>query len=328
MIDPRTGHTGTLATIDQLTDFTDAWLANRPLSDSTRAAYRRDVHQYLAWSHAAGLYPLAVHWTHVNSYARHLERTPAHPKTGKPSTKRSIARKLSAVSSWYGFLRKMGAIQVNPVDDADKPKIENNTEPRGFSEMDAAALIAAAAPTSASARCAPSPSSGPPRRPRHRAVPDHRRRRRLPRRRQHPRPPPDEGPQGSRPRRSRCRIRRRSSPSWRCSLTRSLLGGGRCGGHGRNAPQRGRRRRSPAPSTWTSPNASWNRCAPLLARAQRQGRVRADLVVRDLAAVVVMTLATVHPGGGAAADTRRCLALLLSGLRPSAEPLPATGRAS
>ncbi|PZG02904.1 TetR/AcrR family transcriptional regulator [Nonomuraea aridisoli] len=67
---------------------------------------------------------------------------------------------------------------------------------------------------------------------------------------------------------------------------------------------------------------------PLLTRAQRQGRVRADLVVRDLAAIVVMTLATVPPGGSAAADTRRSLALLLAGLRPSAEPLPAAGRAS
>lgn len=144
LIDPRTGHTGTLATIDQLTDFTAAWLANRGLSENTCDAYRRDVRQYLAWCQTAGLDPLAVHWTHINAYARHLERTPAHPKTGKPFTKRSVARKLSAVSSWYAFLRKMGAVQINPVDDADKPKIERNTEPRGFPETDAAAILAAA----------------------------------------------------------------------------------------------------------------------------------------------------------------------------------------
>ncbi|MFF0577207.1 TetR/AcrR family transcriptional regulator [Streptosporangium saharense] len=71
--------------------------------------------------------------------------------------------------------------------------------------------------------------------------------------------------------------------------------------------------------------------APLgdvLAEAQRRGLVRADLLVRDLAAMVVMTLATVGPPG--LDGHRRYLALLLDGTRPSDEPLPppsATGAA-
>lgn len=63
--------------------------------------------------------------------------------------------------------------------------------------------------------------------------------------------------------------------------------------------------------------------APLgdvLAEAQRRGLVRADLLVRDLAAMVVMTLATVGPAG--LDGHRRYLALLLDGTRPSDEPLP------
>ncbi|OZM71197.1 TetR family transcriptional regulator [Amycolatopsis antarctica] len=61
----------------------------------------------------------------------------------------------------------------------------------------------------------------------------------------------------------------------------------------------------------------------LLGRAVEAGHVRPEAEVRDLAAIVVMTLATVHacdPGG---ADRRRYLALLVAGLRPAPEPLPA-----
>jgi AcrR family transcriptional regulator len=62
----------------------------------------------------------------------------------------------------------------------------------------------------------------------------------------------------------------------------------------------------------------------VLVAAQRAGSARADLVGRDLAAVLVMVLAgarAVDP-----ADRRRYLALLMAGMRPSAEPLPAPGR--
>ncbi|WP_171074597.1 TetR/AcrR family transcriptional regulator [Nonomuraea basaltis] len=61
----------------------------------------------------------------------------------------------------------------------------------------------------------------------------------------------------------------------------------------------------------------------VLARAQRHGQVRTDLIVRDLAAIVVMVLATAHPDDSAHNDPRRYLALLLSSLRPSADDLPA-----
>ncbi|WP_329423792.1 TetR/AcrR family transcriptional regulator [Streptosporangium sp. NBC_01495] len=60
----------------------------------------------------------------------------------------------------------------------------------------------------------------------------------------------------------------------------------------------------------------------VLARAQRRGLVRADLQVRDLAAIVVMALATVYRADHDSADHRRYLALLMDGIRPSAEPLP------
>lgn len=60
----------------------------------------------------------------------------------------------------------------------------------------------------------------------------------------------------------------------------------------------------------------------VLAAAQDAGTVRADLAGRDLAAIVVMALSTVHPGDPDGADQRRYLALLLSALRPAEDRLP------
>jgi AcrR family transcriptional regulator len=59
-----------------------------------------------------------------------------------------------------------------------------------------------------------------------------------------------------------------------------------------------------------------------LRRAADAGLVRPELKPRDLAAVTVMALATVHPGDPDGADRRRYLALLIDGLRPSPTTLP------
>ncbi|GAA3041051.1 helix-turn-helix domain-containing protein [Streptosporangium longisporum] len=60
----------------------------------------------------------------------------------------------------------------------------------------------------------------------------------------------------------------------------------------------------------------------LLRRAAAAGLVRPELQGRDLAAVVVMALATAHPGDPEGAGPRRYLALLVDGLRPAPAPLP------
>jgi AcrR family transcriptional regulator len=60
----------------------------------------------------------------------------------------------------------------------------------------------------------------------------------------------------------------------------------------------------------------------LLTRARAAGLVRPELEPRDLAAAVVMVLATAR-GGPEAGDWHRYLALVLDGMRPSAGRLPA-----
>lgn len=59
-----------------------------------------------------------------------------------------------------------------------------------------------------------------------------------------------------------------------------------------------------------------------LRRAADAGVVRPELVARDLAAVTIMALATVHPRDPGGADRKRYLALLIDGLRPAPNVLP------
>ncbi|WP_328974893.1 MULTISPECIES: TetR/AcrR family transcriptional regulator [Streptomyces] len=60
----------------------------------------------------------------------------------------------------------------------------------------------------------------------------------------------------------------------------------------------------------------------LLRRAVEAGVVRPELEIRDLAAVIVMVLATVRLGDPDGAGRRRYLALVVDGLRISPTPLP------
>jgi integrase/recombinase XerD len=106
------------ATAVPATEFTEAWLANRRLSEHTRAAYRRDVASWLTWCTGRQLDPLLATFLDVNAYARELEARPLAPA--------SVARKLSGVSSWYDFLVKLQAVATNPVGGADRPHLDRD----------------------------------------------------------------------------------------------------------------------------------------------------------------------------------------------------------
>jgi integrase/recombinase XerD len=116
---------------------TEAWLANRRLSEHTRSAYRRDVAGWLAWCRDRGLDPLRASFLDVNAYARALEARPLAPA--------SVARILSGVSSWYDFLVKLRAVDANPVGGADRPYVSrDHSATLGLTPQEVDALLAAA----------------------------------------------------------------------------------------------------------------------------------------------------------------------------------------
>jgi integrase/recombinase XerD len=130
---------------DQYVRFTEDWLTNRRLSEHTRDAYRRDVRLWLDWCMARQLDPLHATFIHVNEFGRWLERDDPDTKR-RAASATTIARRLSAVSSWYAFLVKLGALTANPAAAADRPKVDKDfTATVGFTEQQAAAMRAAAA---------------------------------------------------------------------------------------------------------------------------------------------------------------------------------------
>lgn len=130
--------------IAALDAFTDGWLRNRRLAEHTRAAYRRDVGGWLGWCRERDLDPLTATFVHVNAYARELEST-LDARSGRLPSPATIARKLSGLSSWYGFLFKIDAVASNPVDGADRPRVaRDHSATVGLAADEVDALIAAA----------------------------------------------------------------------------------------------------------------------------------------------------------------------------------------
>ncbi|HEX5541861.1 MAG TPA: tyrosine-type recombinase/integrase [Micromonospora sp.] len=125
-------------------EFTEAWLYNRRLSEHTRVAYRRDIAGWLAWCADRGLDPLTATFLDVNAYGRDLEAT-VDARSGRPLSPATVARKLSALSSWYDFLSKLRAVEANPVSGADRPQVSRDYSATvGLTPQEVDALLAAA----------------------------------------------------------------------------------------------------------------------------------------------------------------------------------------
>ncbi|MFY1692292.1 tyrosine-type recombinase/integrase [Plantactinospora sp. WMMB782] len=135
---------GTVPAAAGSADFTEAWLDNRRLSAHTREAYRRDVAGWLGWCRNRDLDPLRATFLDVNAYARELEAT-LGLRSGRPLTPSTVARRLSALSSWYDFLVRLDAVDANPVAGADRPRVDrDHSATVGLTADEVDALLAAA----------------------------------------------------------------------------------------------------------------------------------------------------------------------------------------
>ncbi|WP_010692878.1 tyrosine-type recombinase/integrase [Saccharopolyspora spinosa] len=129
----RTGHT--------VTALISAWLGSFADSSDTRAAYARDLREYLAWCTQRDLDPLTMRLPEVQMYAAQLAAA-TNPRTGRPFAASTRARKLAAVSSWYTFLVRAGAIDANPARDAARPRYDRrHSTTASVSEQQAAQML-------------------------------------------------------------------------------------------------------------------------------------------------------------------------------------------
>jgi integrase/recombinase XerD len=115
------------SSIDPVTELVLAWLVAKR-SKNTRSAYGRDIGitppgrpsrapSWLAWCRAVGADPVTgITEDHVNLYARALDAAGVSAATA--------ARKLSAVSGWYGWLVRRGHIPVNPAEGIARPAVD------------------------------------------------------------------------------------------------------------------------------------------------------------------------------------------------------------
>lgn len=131
----RTGHT--------VAALISAWLGSFTASADTRAAYTRDLREYVAWCARRGLDPLTVRLPEVQMYATELAVAP-NPRTGRAYAASTSARKLAAVSSWYTFLVRADAIDANPARDVSRPRYDRRHSPTtSVTEGQAATMLLA-----------------------------------------------------------------------------------------------------------------------------------------------------------------------------------------
>ncbi len=105
----------------------------------TITAYRRDLSQFSHWCSGVQPDPTAVGHRDVRRYAAHLSDSGCAPST--------VARKLAAIRSLYGFLLRTGRIAQNPADLVSAPKAASRLPRVLTSEQMAEILEAAPAKT-------------------------------------------------------------------------------------------------------------------------------------------------------------------------------------
>src|SRR3954449_11281701 len=119
-----------------------AWLVGYPVN--TAKAYRRDLESWAAWCVRLGVHPLAAERHHVDAWVRHLT-TDAQPRTGRPASAATVARKLSALAGFYDFgVHDAGVLTHSPAASVRRPKVSDESQAVGLTADELKRLLAAA----------------------------------------------------------------------------------------------------------------------------------------------------------------------------------------
>ncbi|GAA0451404.1 integrase [Actinoplanes capillaceus] len=131
----------------RLAELTTMWLS-RQRSAHTRTAYRRDLWQWGDWCAATGRNPLTARPADLDAWIVEQRATGAR---GKPAAESTIARRLSAIASWYDYLVVNTAadpeplIRHNPAQAAARPRVDpDDSSTVGLARTEADRLLAQA----------------------------------------------------------------------------------------------------------------------------------------------------------------------------------------
>jgi integrase/recombinase XerD len=108
-----------------------AFLAAYP-ANSARA-YRGDLLAWANWCGSMGVHPLAARRHHADAWIRSLTTQP-QPRTGRPASAATVARRLSAVAKFYNYaIHDAEVISYSPVANVRRPPVSEESSTRGLS---------------------------------------------------------------------------------------------------------------------------------------------------------------------------------------------------
>ncbi len=91
------------------------------------------------------MHPLTAERHHVDAWVRHLTSNP-QPRTGRPASAATVARKLSALSGFYDFgLHDADVLSHSPVASVRRPKVADESQAIGLTTDELRRLLSTAA---------------------------------------------------------------------------------------------------------------------------------------------------------------------------------------
>jgi integrase/recombinase XerD len=119
------------------------WLVGHPAKTAT--AYRGDLEAWAKWCAHLGVHPLAAERHHVDAWVRHLTTTP-QPRTGRPASAATVARRLSALAGFYDYgVHDAQVLTHSPAASVRRPKVSDESQAVGLTADELRRLLATAA---------------------------------------------------------------------------------------------------------------------------------------------------------------------------------------
>jgi integrase/recombinase XerD len=130
------------AGVDPYWRLVGAFLVGYPPHSSR--AYFGDLKAWYAWCASSGVRPLAARRHHVDAWVRQLSQVD-QPRTGRPASPASIARRLSCLSKFYDYgIRDAEFLDYSPVANVRRPKVSEDSSTVGLTAVELDRLLTAA----------------------------------------------------------------------------------------------------------------------------------------------------------------------------------------